>query len=118
MTRRTDRVGDLLRQEITQLIQRDMADPRVRLAVVSAVQCTPDLRRARVLVSTVGDDDAREQTMAALRHAAGYLRRQLAPRLRLRAIPELEFVLDRGAEHSVHIAELLEKLHHDDEDPA
>jgi ribosome-binding factor A len=118
VTRRTDRVNDLLRHELTTLIQREMADPRVRLAVVSEVHVSPDLRHARVLVSTVGDEAAREEAVAALRHAAGFLRRQLAPRLRLRAIPDLDFHLDRGAEHSVRIAELLESLHHDDEDPA
>jgi ribosome-binding factor A len=117
-SRRSDRVNDLLRQELTTLIQREMADPRVRLAVVSEVHVSPDLRHARVLVSTVGDEAARDGAVAALRHAAGFLRRQLAPRLRLRAIPELDFHLDRGAEHSVRIAEILENLHHDDEDPS
>jgi ribosome-binding factor A len=118
VTRRTDRVGDLLRQELTQVIQRDMSDPRVRLAVVSEVHCAPDLRHARVMVSILGDESARDEGLAALRHAAGFLRRQLAPRLRLRAVPELDFVLDRGPEHAARIAEILETLHHDDEDPA
>ena len=114
MSRRTDRVEDLIRQELSQLILRELADPRVRLATVSEVHVTPDLRKARVAVSVMGEESTRETAVEALRHASGFLRRQLGSRLRLRATPELEFSLDRGAEHSVHIASLLETLHHDD----
>ena len=118
MTRRTDRLDHQLREELADLMRREMADPRVRLATVSEVHVSPDLRHAKVLISTFGADDEREQAVTALRHAAGFLRRQLAHRLRLRATPELDFVLDRGAEHSARIAELLETLHHDDEQDA
>ncbi len=116
MSRRTERVEDLLRAELSQLILRELADPRVRLATVAAVHVTPDLRQARVSISVMGEDAAREEAVAALRHASGYLRRQLGARLRLRATPQLEFTLDRGAEHSVHIASLLETLQHDDDE--
>ena len=116
MTRRTDRVGDLIRAELAMLIQREMSDPRVRLAIPSEVQVSADLRHARVMVSMVGEEAQRDEAVEALRHASGFLRRQLARRLDLRAVPELVFVLDRGAEHSVRMAEILEKLHHDDED--
>lgn len=116
MSRRTDRVEDLIRQELSQLILRELADPRVRLATVSEVHVTPDLRKARVAVSVMGEESTRESAVAALRHASGFLRRQLGSRLRLRATPELEFTLDRGAEHSVHMASLLETLHHDDDE--
>ena len=115
MTRRTERLDHQLREELSDLLRREMSDPRVRLAAVSEVHVTPDLRHARVLISTVGEEAEREACIAALRHAAGYLRRQLAARLRLRATPELDFVLDRGAEHSARIAALLETLHHDEE---
>ena len=117
MSRRTDRVEDLIRQELAQLILRELADPRVRLATVAEVHVTPDLRRARVLVSVMGEEATREHAIEALRHAAGFLRKQLATRLKhMRVTPELIFELDRGAEHSVHIASLLETLHHDDDD--
>jgi ribosome-binding factor A len=114
LSRRTERVEDLLRQELSLLILREVADPRVRLASVSEVHVTPDLHKARIAVSVIGDEATREEAVAALRHASGFLRRQLGSRLRLRATPELEFTLDRGAEHSAHIASLLETLHHDD----
>lgn len=117
MTRRTDRLDLLIRQELAEVILREVADPRVRRAVVSEVHVTPNLSLARVAVSIVGEEAERAEVLAALGRARGFLRRELARRLRLRVIPELEFSLDRGAEHSVRIAQLLEDLHDDDHDP-
>ena len=115
MSRRTDRVSDLLRAELSELLLREVHDPRVKLASVTEVAVTPDLRRAVVKISALGDDDQRQETIAGLRHARGFLRTELARRLRLRATPELVFELDRGAEHSQQISELLENLHGRDE---
>jgi ribosome-binding factor A len=116
VSRRTDRVEDLIRAELSQLILREVQDPRVRLVTVSEVHVTPDLRKARVSISAMGEEATRNAAVAALTHASGFLRRQLGARLRLRVTPELEFTLDRGAEHSVHIASLLETLQHDHDD--
>ena len=116
MSRRTERVDDILRSELSMLILRELHDPRVRLATVSEVHVTPDLRRTRVMVSVMGEQSTRQHAVDALQHAAGFLRKQLASRLNMRVTPELIFELDRGAEHSVHIASLLETLHHDDDD--
>jgi ribosome-binding factor A len=116
MSRRTDRVGDLIRAELSELILRRVRDPRVRLATISEVRVTADLQHARVLVSVLGtDEDQRLETVEALRHARGFLRSELARRLKhLRVTPELQFELDRGAEHSQRITELLEDLHDED----
>jgi len=112
LSRRTDRVGDLLRREIVQIVRREMADPRVRLATVTAVEVTADLSHARVRVSTVGDEESRVACVQALQHAASFIRRQLAHSLDLRTVPKLDFVLDRGAEHSLRISQILEGLDH------
>jgi ribosome-binding factor A len=114
MSRRTDRIEDLLRQEVSDLIRREVGDPRARRAVISSVEVTPNLARARFLVSVIGSEEERQETVESLQHASGFLRRQLGRRLHLRVVPELLFLLDRGAEHSVRIAELLEKLHDDE----
>ena len=115
MTRRTQRVGELLQAEISQLLLRSVHDPRVRMVSISAVDVSPDLRRAVVRVSVL-DEKQREESLAALRHAAGFLRRELAHRLRhMRVMPELIFEIDRGAEHSQHISDLLERLHDHDQ---
>lgn len=113
MTRRTDRVGDLVRAELNQLIARDVADPRVRLASVIGVDVSPDLRHAVVSVSVLGEDAGRGEAVAALQGASGFLRSRLAKTLRLKNVPELHFELDRGAEHSQRISDLLESLHDD-----
>ncbi len=114
MSRRTQRINELLQAEISQLLVRSVQDPRVRMTSVAAVDVSPDLRRAVVHVSVL-DDAQREDSLAALRHAAGFLRHQLALRLRhMRVIPELFFEIDRGAEHSQRISDLLERLHDND----
>jgi ribosome-binding factor A len=115
VSRRTDRVGDLLRAELAQLLLREVHDPRVKLASVSGIDVTPDLRRAVVKISVLGDEAQRQETIEGLRHARGFLRTELAHRLRLRTTPELVFELDRGAEHSQQISDLLESLHGRDE---
>ena len=118
MSRRTQRVEDLLRAELSELILREVQDPRVRLATVSAVDVSPDLRHARVRVSVLGEEDQRAATVEALQHARGFLRSRLAPRLRLRVVPELVFELDRGAEYSQRITDLLESLHDESDESA
>jgi len=115
LSRRSDRVGDLLRAELSDLMLRAVHDPRVKLASVSQVDVTPDLKRAVVKVSVLGDDKQRLETVEGLRHARGFLRTELARRLKLRVTPELVFELDRGAEQSQKISDLLESLHGRDE---
>ena len=115
MSRRTDRVSDLLRAELSQLLLREVHDPRVKLASVSGIDVTPDLKRAVVKISVLGEEAQRQETIDGLRHARGFLRTELAHRLRLRNTPELIFELDRGAEHSQKISDLLESLHGRDE---
>jgi ribosome-binding factor A len=87
----------------------------VKLASVTEVDVTTDLKRAVVKVSVLGDDQQREEAIEGLRHARGFLRTELSHRLRTRATPELVFELDRGAEHSQKISDLLESLHGRDE---
>ena len=115
MSRRTDRVSDVLRAELSDLILREVHDPRVKLASITEVDVTTDLRRAIVKVSVLGDDQQRQEAIEGLRHARGFLRTELSHRLRTRVTPELVFELDRGAEHSQKISDLLESLHGRDE---
>jgi ribosome-binding factor A len=115
MSRRTSRVSDLVRAELADLLLRSVHDPRIRLVSVVDVDVSPDLRRALVRVSALGEEEQRLETVEALRHARGFLRTELANRLRMRVTPELVFELDRGAEHSQKISDLLESLHGSDE---
>ena len=115
MTRRTERMSDLVRAELSDLILREIKDPRIRLVSLTGVEVTSDLRRAVVRVSALGDETQRAEAVEALKHARGFLRTELARRLRTRATPELVFELDRGAEHSQKISDLLESLNGRDE---
>jgi ribosome-binding factor A len=110
VNRRLERVGDQVRDELNRLLLRELRDPRVQMASVSRVEVSADLQHARVAVSALGSDEERDSSIAALRHAAGFLRSRLAKSLQLRATPALDFHLDRGAEHSLHISQLLEDL--------
>jgi ribosome-binding factor A len=110
MTRRTRQVGDLLREELTDIIRTEVKDPRVGFFTITRVDIGPDLRNATAMVSVLGNDDEREETLAALRSASGYIRRQLKPRLRMRQIPEIAFADDRSMEHAQDIASALKDL--------
>ena len=108
---RAERVAELLRQEISQLMLQEMKDPRGRMASVSSVRMSRDMKSARVMVSAIGTDDDRRQVVRALRHAEGYLRAQLGSRLEnLKTAPHLQFELDESIAYSVHISSMLREL--------
>ncbi|HET7229998.1 MAG TPA: 30S ribosome-binding factor RbfA [Longimicrobium sp.] len=105
--RRTDRLNEQLRQEITLLLRGEVRDPRVALATVTAVQTSPELDHAKVYFTTLGDEDEREEVLAGLRSAAAFLRRELGKRLHIRRVPELHFAVDRVMEEAQRIERLL-----------
>ena len=98
------------------IIQQELKDPRLGFASVLRVDITPDMSFARVYVSVFGSQEEREATIEALEHASGFIRRQLAPRLTLRTIPRLRFILDRSMEHAEHVSRLLAEVEVDDDE--
>lgn len=110
MTRRTRQVGEMLREELTDIIRTDVKDPRVGFFTITRVDIGPDLRNATAMVSVLGTEQEREETLEALRSAAGYIRRQLKPRLRMRQVPEIAFADYRSMEHAQEIASALKEL--------
>lgn len=115
MSQRTERVADQIRRELSELIQREVRDPRVALVTVTRVEVSADFRHASVHVSALGTEEARAGALRGLDSARGFLRRELSQRLSLRVTPELRFFLDRGAEHSQEISSLLDRLREDGE---
>lgn len=108
---RVERVAAQLRQEISQIIIRDLKDPRVEMASISDVKLSPDLRNATVKVSVVGEPDHQEAAIEGLQHARGFIRREIGARLtNLRFAPELRFELDRGIAYSVRVSQLLREV--------
>lgn len=108
---RTDQVGAQVREEIMQIIRRELKDPRIGFASITQVRMSPDLRLARVRVSVLGDETEQRRTLTGLRSATGLIRHQLGRRLtNLRFSPELRFELDPSIEYSVHISKRLREL--------
>ncbi len=111
------RVNELLLEEIAQLLQRGIKDPRIGFVSVIRVETTRDLKNARVYVSVYGEEAAQAETLQGLSSAAGYIRHQLFRSLSLRTIPNLSFVLDDSIAHGVHIASVLKQLEQDGDEP-
>ena len=109
---RRERVADTLREEISTLLRSEVHDPRVGFVTITGVSVSPDLTHARIYVSVLGSDEARRNSLAALNGAAGFLRRELFRRLRLKKALSLTFEIDRAVQSGNRIEELLEQLHH------
>lgn len=95
--RRSERVADLLKKEVSKVIEGDLKDPEIGFVTITGVRVSEDLRHARVLVSVLGDDDVGEKSLGALTRARGYIRLLVGRRVRLRFTPEITFKLDRGS---------------------
>jgi len=109
-TRRSQRVADLVRSELSLLVLTEAHDPELRKVTITDVEMPPDLRSAKVFFSCLGGDEERAKAADALRRAAGYLRREVAQRCRLRYAPELHFASDHSLERGARIEELLQQV--------
>jgi ribosome-binding factor A len=105
--RRTDRINELLREEIALMVRNEVRDPRVGLATITAVETSPELDHARIYVTTLGDEQERSEVLAGLASAAPFIRTQLSKRLRMRRVPELHFQYDRMLDEATRIEQLL-----------
>jgi len=109
--RRIDRIEEQLRIELSEIIEREIQDPRIGLVTVTRIKVSPDLRHARVFVTVLGAEDQRKKTIEGLRSAASYTRRSLSKRLHhLKRIPELTFDYDDSVEKGIRIEELLDQI--------
>jgi ribosome-binding factor A len=104
---RPDRVGEQIRQELSQIIAQQVHDPGVGFITLTRVKVTPDLQLARVLYTVMGDDKQKKETVKALERAVPFLRRQIASRIRLRRVPDLQFFYDESIEHQDRIEQIL-----------
>ena len=107
---RIDRLNSVLQAEISDIIRNEMKDPGLGFVSVTRVRATGDLRHARVNVSVLGDEAAKQATMKALGRASAFIRENLLRRLDVRRVPQLDFLLDENIEYSIHISEVLDKL--------
>lgn len=114
-SRRQDRVGALIQRELSEIIQRSVKDPRVAFCTVTQAEVSPDLKYVDVKVSVIGDEAQKDKTLAGLKSAAGFLRREIGNRLTLRYSPELRFAIDESADYLFKIDDLLKSVTSEDE---
>ncbi len=111
MAHRIARLNNLIRQEISELLQRQVKDPRLsNFVAVTEVSITSDLKSAKVFVSHMGSDEEKQDTLRVLSAASGFFRNELARRLRIRRIPELSFQWDNSIERGAHLLQLIDKV--------
>ena len=109
--KRLDRVNQLIKEEISTLLQRELKDPRLGFVTVTQVEATKDLRVAKVFVSVLGGETQWKASLTALVSARGFIRNWLRHHLDLRVTPELDFRADHSMEHAARIQHLLGRLH-------
>jgi ribosome-binding factor A len=108
--KRTDRLNEQLRQEISLLVRDEVRDPRVGVVTITAVETSPELDHAKIYVTALGDDHEKREALGGLRSAAPFIRGQLGRRLHIRRVPELHFELDRVLEEASRIEALLREV--------
>ena len=118
MTRRLERLNGLFREELSDLLLRQLKDPRLAQFVsITRVVISPDLSHARVFVSVMGSEEEKASTLEGLTAAANYLRRELNNRISLRRMPELSFRRDDSLEKGAHVLDLLNQISEESEKP-
>lgn len=112
---RADRVGDQIRQELSELLSRGAVhDPGIGFITLTRVKVSPDLQVARVFYTTMGDPKARRETEKALERATPFFRRQIGGRLQLRRVPEIHFQFDESVAHQDRVEQILRDLHEEE----
>ena len=108
--KRLDRVNQLIKEEVSTLLQRELKDPRLGFVTVTEVETAKDLRVAKVFVSVLGDERQWTASLAALASARGFVRNWLRQHLDLRVTPEIDFRPDHSMEHAARIQSLLKRV--------
>lgn len=106
---RPERVAEQLRMDVADILQNELKDPRLGLVTCTRVDLTSDLRHAKLYVSVLGEESAKESSMEALESATGYVRKKLSKRLGLRVSPEIVFVFDPSVEYGIRLEGLIEQ---------
>ena len=107
---RLDRVRVQLKRELSIILQEDLKDPRIGLITITRIDLTGDLRYARIYFSLLGDEKEKISSIEGIESAAGYIRKLIGERLKLKYVPELSFKLDRSIEYSMHLEKTFERL--------
>ena len=110
-SRRPQRLALQIQHEVSMMIFRDMKDRRIGFVTVTGVEMSPDLRHARVFVSLMGSEEEKKESLAALNHAAGWIRHELGQRIRMKFLPDIVFLTDTSQDYGEHIDKLIDEIH-------
>jgi ribosome-binding factor A len=110
---RTNRVGEQIKKELSQILQRELKDPRIGFVTVTGVEVSGDLSQAKVFISVLGGEEQRADTLKALEKAKGFMRTEIGRRVRLRHTPDLIFKFDESIEYGSRIESLLHQINQD-----
>lgn len=116
-TKRTQRVADLLVHEVAHILQRDVKDPRVGFVTLTGAKVSPDLHYAWIYYTVLGEGAVREETRKGLDSARAFIRREVAPRLQLKSLPDIRFVYDDSVDRGFRLEELLQEIRHEPDEP-
>ncbi|MGH7771773.1 MAG: 30S ribosome-binding factor RbfA [Candidatus Binatia bacterium] len=111
--KRSDRVGDLLLELVSQLLTKEVSDPRIGPITLTAAEVSKDLRQARIYFSLLGEGRSKEEVLSGFKSAAGFIRAKVAKELKLRFVPTIEFVYDDAQERARRIEDLLKQVKKD-----
>lgn len=114
MTTRQEKVQELLKEEISDILRKEFKDPRLGFITIIDTEVTPDMRHAKVFVSVMGSEKERKHNMAILKKAQRFVSWTLKKRVSMKISPEVEFVLDTSADQSIRLLELFEQIRHDE----
>lgn len=107
---RAHRVGEQIKKELSEVIMRELKDPRVRFVTITGVEVTGDLQQAKIFITVLGNKEEKEATLKALVKATGFIRSEIGKRIRLRKTPELLFEFDDSIEYGNRIETLLRNI--------
>jgi ribosome-binding factor A len=113
--KRAERVGDLIRREISEMLIHGIKDPRISLVTITRVRLSDDLKVARIFFSVMGNEEDRQRTLQGLNSAKGFIKREVGKRIHLRYVPDIVFKFDPSLEYADHIDRVIKDLHREQE---
>ena len=116
MSTRTEKLRQLLKEEVSDILRREIKDPRLGFFTIIDAEITSDLQHAKIFVSILGTEEERKQSMDVLKHAQHFVRQEFGKRVRMKTLPDIQFKLDETVDKGVRILELLEEIKRDEPD--
>lgn len=110
-SRRISRVEEILKHEISEIIQKDLKDPRIGFVTITSLDLSADLKHLKIYLSILGSDEEKRESLKGLSSAKGFIRSEIGKRVRLKFLPEISLEIDKSIDEGMRISELLDRIH-------